>query len=59
MVGILETDFRLKLIQAYGEFTPRMVAEAIDDNIKRIRRATQTADRGCRAGRTRPRFNET
>ena len=35
-----QTDYRLKMIQAYGEFTSRMVAEAIDDHIKRIRRAT-------------------
>ena len=35
-----ETDFRLKMIQAHSEFTSRMVAEAIDDNIKRIRRST-------------------
>ena len=37
------TDYRLKMIQAYSEFTSRMVAEAIDDYVKRVRRATLSA----------------
>ena len=46
-----ETDCRLKMIQAYGEFTSRMVAEAIDDNIKRIRRATLKRQAAVQRGR--------
>lgn len=56
-----ETDYRLKMIQAYGEFTSRMVAEAIDDHIKRIRRATlkqRIAQAEDTRKETRPRFNE-
>lgn len=34
------TDCRLKMIQVYSEFTSHMVAEAIDDYVKRVRRAT-------------------
>lgn len=34
------TDYRLKMIQVYSEFTSRMAAEAIDDYVKRIRCGT-------------------
>ena len=34
-----QTDFRLKMIQVYSEFTSRMVAEAIDEHVKSLRRA--------------------
>lgn len=50
------TDYRLKMIQAHSEFTSRMVAESVDEYVKRVRRATLSE---VRAEEGRPAFNET